>query len=91
MMNDVVIYTTPTCPYCKMAKRFFDEHDVKYQERDVARDLEARQEMVQISGQLGVPVMKIGDKIVIGFDKEAITELLGISPAKNPSNGQSTN
>lgn len=75
----VKMYTTPTCVYCKMAKQFFQEHNVQYEEVDVARDLKAREEMVKKSEQLGVPVFDIDGKIIIGFDQQELSELLGIT------------
>ena len=76
--NKVKIYTTPTCIYCKMAKQFFKENNVAYEEKDVASDAEAREEMIKKSEQMGVPVIEIGGEIVIGFDKERLSELLNI-------------
>ena len=75
-MAKPIIYTTPTCQFCKMAKAFFAEKGVQYEEKDVASDLEARQEMVQKSGQLGVPVITIGEHVVVGFDKGTLEHLL---------------
>ena len=75
-MAKVIIYTTPTCVYCKMAKEYFAKHNVAYEEKDVAADALARDEMVQKSGQLGVPVIDIDGKIVVGFDEPALKELL---------------
>lgn len=72
----VKIYTTPTCVYCKMTKEFFAKHGVEYQEVNVAVDAKAREEMVQKSGQLGVPVVDIDGSIVIGFDQQKLSELL---------------
>ena len=74
----VVIYSTPTCVYCKMAKEFFREHNVSYVEKDVSADEQEREEMIRKSGQLGVPVIEIGATIVVGFDPGKIAELLGI-------------
>ncbi len=76
MANKVVIYTTPECVYCKMTKEFFKENNVVYEEKDVSIDEKARDEMVEKSGQLGVPVIDVDGKIVVGFDKAAIKELL---------------
>ena len=73
------MYTTPTCVYCKMTKEFFKEHSVQYTEKDVASDTAARDEMVQKSGQMGVPVIDIDGELVVGFDKERLSELLKIS------------
>jgi len=72
-MKNVVIYTTPTCSFCKMTKEFFKENKVDYTEYDVAADQQKAQEMIDKSGQMGVPVIVIseGDKeeIVVGFDE----------------------
>lgn len=75
-MAKIIIYSTPNCVFCKMAKAFFQENGVKYEEKDVAVDLPARQDMVNKSGQMGVPVIDIDGKIIIGFDKERISKLL---------------
>lgn len=77
-MAKVTIYSTPTCVYCKMAKEYFAENNVAFEEKDVARDLAAREEMIQRTGQMGVPVIQVGTEIIIGFDKERLTGLLGI-------------
>lgn len=77
-MKPVTIYTTPTCVYCKMAKAFFAEKGVSYTEKDVVTDMKAREEMVQKSGQLGVPVIDAGGTIIVGFDKEGLEEALGL-------------
>lgn len=79
-MPQVTIYTTPSCVYCKMAKEFFAQHNVPYNEKDVVTDERAREEMVEKSGQLGVPVITIDDKIVVGFDKRRLSELLHVAP-----------
>jgi len=75
-MAKVTIYITPTCVYCKMTKEFFKKHNIAYEEKDVSVDDKAREEMAAKSGQLGVPVVDIDGKIIAGFDKEAIKELL---------------
>lgn len=77
-MKPVIIYSTPSCVYCKMAKTYFDQKGVKYEDKDVMSDLVAREEMIKKSGQLGVPVLDINGKIIIGFDKSAINEAAGI-------------
>lgn len=76
--KSVTIYSTPTCHFCLMAKDFFKEHNVTYTEYDVLSDLEKRQEMIDKSGQMGVPVIMIDGKIIIGFDQAEISSLLGI-------------
>ena len=77
-MAKVIIYTTPTCVYCKMAKEFFKKNNVVYEEKDVLADVAAREDMTKKSGQLGVPVIEIDGKIVVGFNQETISEALGI-------------
>ena len=77
-MKNVKIYTTQTCHYCKDVKNFLDENKIPYTTLDVGKNLEARKEMVELSGQMGVPVTIIGEKIVIGFDKDNLKEALGL-------------
>lgn len=74
----VTIYSTPTCHFCNMAKDYFKANGVDFESFDVASDSEKRAEMMQKSGQLGVPVILIEDKVIIGFNKPKIAELLGI-------------
>ena len=75
-MAHVTIYSTPGCTFCKMAKEYFVDNDVAFEEHDVSVDEEKRNEMVEKSGQLGVPVIVIGNELVIGFDEAKIEELL---------------
>ena len=77
-MPKVIIYTTPTCVYCKMAKAFFKEHNVDYEEKDVSVDVKVQEEMIAKSNQLGVPVIDIDGELTVGFNKERISELLNI-------------
>ena len=77
-MQKVTIYTTPTCAYCKMTKAFFKEHNVAYEEKDVANDHALAEEMVKKSGQMAVPVIDIDGQIVVGFDQPKLSELLHI-------------
>ncbi len=77
-MAKVTIYTTPSCVFCRMAKAFFRSHNVEYEEKDVTSDLKARQEMVDKSGQLGVPVIDVQGEVVIGFDQQTLSKLLKI-------------
>lgn len=83
----VKIYTTPTCVYCRMAKDFFKKYGVTYEEFNVAEDGKAREEMMNKSHQLGVPVIDIDNQIVVGFDKNTLIKLLGIDP-NAPSTAQ---
>jgi glutaredoxin 3 len=77
-MPKVTIYSTPTCVYCKMAKEFFAKNNIAYEEHDVAADAAARKEMFDKTHQMGVPVILVGDKIIVGFDKETLEEELGL-------------
>ena len=77
-MAKITIYTTPTCAYCKMAKEYFKSKGLEWEEKNVATDVQAQQEMIAKSGQLGVPVIDIDGKIVVGFDRPRINEYLGI-------------
>tara|TARA_B100000508_G_scaffold140487_1_gene141715 strand:+ start:2288 stop:2590 length:303 start_codon:yes stop_codon:yes gene_type:complete len=76
--SDVVIYSTPVCHFCQAAKEFFSANDVSYTEHDVAADADKRQEMIDMTGQMGVPVIKVGDDVIIGFDEDKLKELLKI-------------
>ena len=75
----VIIYSTPACGHCKRAKAYFEEKKIEYTDIDVSRDRIKAQEMVQKSGQMGVPVIEIGEKILIGFDPIAVEEALANS------------
>ena len=77
-MSNVLIYTTNTCSYCVMAKDFFKQNNVSYDEINVSSDPRKADEMIEKSGQTGVPVIDIDGKIIIGFDKRAIKEALGL-------------
>jgi glutaredoxin 3 len=74
----VTIYSTPTCHFCGMAKEFFKANNVAYTEHDVAADIEQRKAMIEKSGQMGVPVITVGDKLVVGFDEDELRSLLGL-------------
>jgi len=77
-MAKVTIYSTPTCTYCQIAKQFFTENNVEYTEIDVAADAEKRTEMVDKTGQMGVPVIEIDDQVVVGFEEGKVREMLGM-------------
>ena len=77
-MANIKIYSTATCPYCEMAKEYFDKNKIQYQSFNVAEDEKAAQEMVQKSHQMGVPVIDIDGTIIVGFDKGAIDQALGL-------------
>lgn len=74
----IKVYSTPTCPYCVTLKNFLKEKGFEFEDIDVAANQEAAKEMIEKSGQMGVPVSDINDEIVIGFDKEKIIKLLDI-------------
>lgn len=78
-MNEKIrIFTTPSCVYCNTLKKFLGENNIVFEEVDVSKDQKALEEMVQKSGQRGVPVLEIGRNIVVGFDKGKIKQLLNI-------------
>jgi len=77
-MKKVSIYSTPTCTYCNMTKQFFRDNNVQYEEFNVATDAAKRQEMIEKSGQMGVPVVIIDNDLIVGFDKNRLTKLLDI-------------
>jgi len=72
------VFSTPTCPYCVTLKAYLDEKGFKYEDINVAEDKKAAKEMIEKSGQMGVPVSEIKGEIIIGFDKEKINKILGI-------------
>ena len=74
----VIVFSTPTCSFCTMAKKYFREKGIKFRDVDVSRDMAAARDMVRRSGQQGVPVIDIGGKIVVGFDRVKINQYLGI-------------
>lgn len=74
----VEIYSTPTCHFCHMAKDWLTEKNIPYVDYNVATDLEKRKEMVEITGQLGVPVIKIESDVMIGFNPDHMAKTLGI-------------
>jgi len=75
----VVVFSTPTCPHCRTAKRYLQQKGVHFTDVDVSRDAAAARDMVRISGQQGVPVITIGGRPVIGFDREKIDRLLNLN------------
>jgi glutaredoxin 3 len=75
-MKEVTIYSTQSCHYCQLAKEFFDKNNIKYTQYDVGNNPEKRAEMIQLSGQLGVPVIHIEDTVLVGFQEGTLSELL---------------
>lgn len=78
MEKTVTIYSTPTCHFCKMAKDFFAEKNIAFTNFDVSVDAAKREEMIQMTGQLGVPVIVIGEEVMVGFDREKLASKLGV-------------
>ncbi len=78
----VRIFTTPTCPWCAKAKEYFKSKRIPYTELNVLEDMPARQEMINRSRQMGVPVIDINGALIIGFDPEAIEKALVATPIK---------
>lgn len=77
-MQNVTIYSTPTCVYCNMAKTFFKANNINYTEHNVASDLSKRKEMIDKTGQMGVPVIEANGEVVVGFDESKLRSVLGI-------------
>jgi len=75
----VTVYSTPTCPFCKQLKEFLAERNVEFSDIDVSADQEKAQEMIKKSNQMGVPVTDIDGEIIIGFNRDKLSELLGLS------------
>ena len=77
-MKTVTIYSTPTCHFCQMAKEFFAEKNIQYTNYDVSVDAEKRDEMIKLTGQLGVPTIVIDGAVMVGFDREKVAAKLGV-------------
>lgn len=77
-MKKVIMYSTPTCHYCNLAKVFFDDYSIPYEVYDVQSDLQKRKEMMEKSGQMGVPVIFVDNVMVKGFDEDQLRKLLDI-------------
>ena len=79
-MKKVEIYSTSTCHYCLLAKEFFSANNISFTDYNVGSDIQKRKEMVEKSGQMGVPVIVIDDKeVIVGFDKQKVATTLGVS------------
>lgn len=74
----VKVYSTPTCPYCKLTKDFLKEKGIAFSDIDVAADPSAANEMVKKSGQMGVPVIEVNGSVIVGWNKGALEEALGM-------------
>jgi len=75
---EVIIYTTNVCPWCHKAMEFFDENKIKYVEKNVQKNPDLAAELLEKSGQMGVPVIEINDEIIIGFNKERLKKTLNL-------------
>jgi glutaredoxin 3 len=75
----VLVFTTPTCPWCVRAKQYLRQRNVKFREVDVSRDAAAARDLVRRTGQMGVPVVEIDGRPIVGFDKQQIDRLLGLA------------
>ncbi len=79
MSKKVRVFSTPTCAYCTILKKYLDEKEIEYESIDVSKDEEKLKEMVELSGQMGVPVTEIDEKdVIIGFNKKQINKSLGL-------------
>jgi glutaredoxin 3 len=78
MAKKVVVYSTLTCPHCIRLKQFLKDNNIVFENIDVASDHEAANKMVEISGQMGVPVLDIEGEIIIGFDRDRLKVALGL-------------
>jgi glutaredoxin 3 len=75
-MKKVIIYSTPTCHFCNLAKEYFKNKGVEYTEHNVIGDIEKQKEMIQLSGQMGVPVIVIDESVIVGFNQPQIEQVL---------------
>ena len=73
----VKVYSTPTCPFCTMAKSYLKQNEISFEEVDVSKDREQAMDMIRKSGQRGVPVIDYDGEIIVGFDKKKLAELIG--------------
>ena len=77
--KNVMVYSTPTCPYCRQVKEFLTQNNISFTDKNVATDISARDEMKAKSSSLGVPVIDIDGTVVIGFNRTKLQELLGLT------------
>ncbi len=88
-MQKVAVYSTPTCHFCNMAKEYFKANGIAYESFDVSVDADKRKEMMEISGQLGVPVITVDNNVVIGFNKPKLAQILGLTQTPSPASALS--
>jgi glutaredoxin-like YruB-family protein len=79
----IKVYSTPTCPYCKLVKDYLKEQTIAFTEMDVSQDNDAIQKMVKLSGQMGVPVIDINGQIIVGWNKNALEEVIKVQQQKD--------
>jgi glutaredoxin-like YruB-family protein len=77
-MKNVRVYSTPTCSWCIRTKQFLKDNNIAFEDIDVSSNQQAAEEVIQKSGQMGVPVLDIDGEIIVGFDKERIKQALGL-------------
>lgn len=77
-MPKVRVFSTLSCPYCVTLKEFLKEHNIEFEDIDVTQNIQAQEEMIKKSGQMGVPVIEIDNEIIVGFDKGKISKLLNL-------------
>lgn len=75
-MKKITVYSTQSCPYCHMVKEYLEEKNLEFEYIDVGKDREKAKEMIEKSGQMGVPVVIIGEEVIVGFNKPKIEEAL---------------
>ncbi len=74
----IKVYSTPSCPFCVSLKNFLKDNKIDFEEINVAKNKEEAEKMIEKSGQMGVPVLEVGDEIIVGFNKKKIMEVLNI-------------
>lgn len=79
---NITLYSTPSCPYCKLVKEYLKESSIAFNELDVSQDNESIQKMVKLSGQMGVPVIDVNGQIIVGWNKNALDEVIKAQQAK---------
>ena len=77
-MAKTIVYSSQTCPWCNVAKDFLKENNIEFESKDVGADLAARNELLQKTGQMAIPVLDIDGTVIIGFDQQAISKALNI-------------
>ena len=77
----VKVYSTPTCPYCKLAKDFLKEQKIPFEDINVAENSAAANDMVKLSGQMGVPVIEVGGQVIVGWNRQALEDALHLKAA----------